>query len=734
MNKKWDKHFLYLDLTRVIACIAILLYHLNILKGGYLAVCTFLVLSGYLSTVSLLKKDNFSIKDYYISRLKRIYLPLIIVIFLVIPLILSIKDFTWLNIKKEVLSILLGYNNFWQISANLDYFAHNVASPFMHLWYVSLIIQFELIFPFIFKFLNKLSNKFNQYIPIIITTLLGIISIICFYKINSSGDMMVSYYHPLTRSFSLLFGVSLAFIHDKISLDIPNILKRRPFNKIIYYSYILILILLFIYIPSDSKYFCLGLIITTFISLRLISYTFVLPNDHTSIFAIIIKYLSSISYEIYLLSYPIMFYLSYISLNNTIRVILVIIITIILSSIIHYAFKKEKNKLTKIISLILICTTIYGLVTYITTKDYSKDLKNLEKELNTNAANLQKKQELAKEEYQASINELENQLNKLKEDTSNVEEIVKGLPIIGIGDSVMLGAIDNLYDTFTNGYFDAKISRTSYVVNDILKDLDSKNMLGNPIVFSLGTNGDCSTNCKEEIMNTLGDREVFWLTVTNDNDVHFNSKLTALAEKYPNIHIIDWQSISSNHPEYFVADKIHLTAKGRTAYTTAIYEAIIEYYSNKYEQAQKELIADHEQKEKDKITFYGNDLLLNAFNELEESFPSANYLIKENFTPELLINELESAIENNTLTNRLVFAFDDSIEIDYESIVKLVNQEIYVVTLTKPDKVIDGVTYIDFSEEIVNNNYLMVDNIHLNKTGSAALIALLNEALSDSNP
>jgi len=49
-----------INFMRLFACTSVLLYHLNILKGGYLAVCIFLVLSGYLSCISAFKKDKFS--------------------------------------------------------------------------------------------------------------------------------------------------------------------------------------------------------------------------------------------------------------------------------------------------------------------------------------------------------------------------------------------------------------------------------------------------------------------------------------------------------------------------------------------------------------------------------------------------------------------------------------------------------------------------------------------------
>ena len=92
----------------------VLLYHLNILKGGFLAVCTFFTLTGYLSCLSALKNDNFSIKKYYKNRISKIYIPLIAVVFITIILVKIIPGIKWLTLRPESLSVFLGYNNFWQ--------------------------------------------------------------------------------------------------------------------------------------------------------------------------------------------------------------------------------------------------------------------------------------------------------------------------------------------------------------------------------------------------------------------------------------------------------------------------------------------------------------------------------------------------------------------------------------------------------------------------------------------
>lgn len=68
--KASKRYYFALDVIRIIACIAVLFYHLNFLKGGYLAVCTFLVLSGYLAVLYASKQEKFSFKNIILIALK----------------------------------------------------------------------------------------------------------------------------------------------------------------------------------------------------------------------------------------------------------------------------------------------------------------------------------------------------------------------------------------------------------------------------------------------------------------------------------------------------------------------------------------------------------------------------------------------------------------------------------------------------------------------------------------
>ncbi len=741
--KSSRQYYKDINLVRVIACVAVLLYHFNILKGGYLAVCTFFVLSGYLSCASAFKKEKFSLKAYYFNRFKKIYMPLIIVVFLTIFVVSLFPSLAWFNLKPETTSVLLNYNNFWQLSANLDYFARHVNSPFIHLWYISILLQFDLIFPFLFLALRKLGAKVHKFIPCITTFILAVIFSIYFYNSSLNQNIMMTYYGTFTRIFSILFGVFLGFSHSYYGSLVPTIFKRKNINRIIFYAYLLILISLYIFIDAKSTYFALGMIVATIITYRLIEYGTIVIKPSLSLFDKLIRSLSNISYEIYLFQYPIIFLFQEVKIDAYIKIPIMIILILLLSYILHFAldFKKEEKKLKKLryaICTIILVGCLYGGYQYYLAEDHTAEMKELEAQLAQNEEMIQKKQEeylsqLAKEEedWMSTLDDLQDGESKLK-------EVVTNLPVIGIGDSVMLGAVNNLYKAFPNGYFDAQISRTAWVVKPLLQELENKKMLGNPIVINMGANGDCSEACKIDIMTKCEERHVFWVNTTYDKTKYVNSKLKEFATKYDNLHIIDWDSISDGHSEYFYSDGIHLTQTGRKKYTEAIYDAIYQVYLDEYNAKKEEIINKHEEELKNKISFYGNNILLNGFDRLQTNFSDAKFVINKDFNYEKLKKELEKSISEETLNHKVVLAFDKNSELNfanYQEIVELCSEhELYILVVDEKQSkelvTINGATIINFYEEIINNKgYLMADGVHLTEEGNIALSKAISHAL-----
>lgn len=730
------KHFNCLDLLRIIACLAVLLYHMGILSGGYLAVCSFFVLSGYLSSYSAFKKEKFSFTKYYLDRLKKIYLPLVIVVFISLFAVSFIKDFNFLNLKPETSSVLFGYNNFWQLSANLDYFARHISSPFMHLWYISILLQYELVFPFVFVLLKKLGDKVHKVLPVAILSILSVILTVYFCYSVYNNNIMFTYYDSFVRLFSYVYGILFAFIqyyYGNLVLKYFKTFKKKAFVILVYF---LILIYLFITSKADSSplFFSISMILSSLITLRIIDYATVsasLKNIK------ILNFLSSLTYNIYLWQYPIIFVLGYVTFGESIKIFILVLSLIVLSYLLYFALKKH-NKVSLVVTqviLLIVFLTCSGFGGYIygVSKDHTQEMKKLEEELSKNEELIKKKQEEYNTKLENEKSSWEETMRKFEEDENALKDMVSNLPVLGIGDSVMLGAIPSLYDVFPNGYFDAAKNRTTWEANNLLLTAKNNNRLGEIIIFGFGANGDCPYSCKVEAFKTVGNRQVFWVNASNDNEVHVNKNIEDFAREYKNIHIIDWENISKGHKEYFVSDGIHLTYQGRQAYSEAIYGEIYKYYFDLYQKEKDEIINNHNKELNKKISIYGNDTVLNLsknidVNNIKYSIDDYNYLS--------LKSKIEQDIEHNDVNYNVIFIFDSRIDISNQEFQEIVNilqdKKIYLVLLSdkyfKDSKDLNSITLIDFYNDIKNNeNYLMPDKIHLTDLGNDSLVKIINE-------
>ena len=236
-------------------------------------------------------------------------------------------------------------------------------------------------------------------------------------------------------------------------------------------------------------------------------------------------------------------------------------------------------------------------------------------------------------------------------------------------------------------------------------------------------------------MQSIGDREVFWVNATNPDYDTFNPNLKKMAKEYSNIHIVDWVSVAEKHPEYLASDRVHVGGLGAKVYSQTIYETIYNYYLQELNKQKEEKIKEHEQLEKNKITFIGNDLLLNTFEYLQTNYSSSEFIINSNLSYTTLKHELEQRIGENTLTNNLVFIFDNTLILtkeEYQDIVRVCKDRNINIITTKniPLKEQDNLHIIDLTEELKKHeNYLSPDRIHLSKEGNIYLVDLINDLI-----
>ena len=207
-----------LDALRTLAITGVTFFHMfpDTIRGGYLGVSLFFVLTGYLlayTSETDWLAGKFGIFRYYGKRIKRIYPSLLIVLLTTIGIYDLLVPKVIAAIRPEVLSILLGYNNWWQISQNADYFTRLTnTSPFTHLWFLGIELQYYLVWPLLFLVYTWIYRLFGKTAGIALMALTGIATA-ALMPMMYQPDMDVTrlYYGTDTRIYALLFGAAMGF-------------------------------------------------------------------------------------------------------------------------------------------------------------------------------------------------------------------------------------------------------------------------------------------------------------------------------------------------------------------------------------------------------------------------------------------------------------------------------------------------------------------------------------------
>ncbi|HQV57843.1 MAG TPA: acyltransferase family protein, partial [Ilumatobacteraceae bacterium] len=123
-----------------------------------------------------------------------------------------------------------------------------------------------------------------------------------------------------------------------------------------------------------------------------------------------------------------------------------------------------------------------------------------------------------------------------------------GVPVLAIGESVMLGALPQLQAGGIT--VDAQISRQGLTTAELLEGLAGFGQIPPIVVIQTGTNGSVSTATFARIMAQLPpDRVplVVFLTVKAPKGwiADNNAKIRALPTLYPNVRVIDWEAAAA---------------------------------------------------------------------------------------------------------------------------------------------------------------------------------------------
>ena len=210
-----------IDLIKGIAILGVVLFHLGLVKSGYLGVDAFFVINGFLLIPSMCRKianRDFSFGGFLKKRITRLW-PLIIlasVVCLLIGYWVMLPD-DYENLSQSVISNMFFSQNILSSITVSDYWnTVNDYKPLMHLWYVGILMEFYVVLPLILIMTCNCADiiKIDRMKAMIgVIGILTLVSLLLFMSpLLKDGD---KFYLLPCRFFEISIGGMLAIIMEK---------------------------------------------------------------------------------------------------------------------------------------------------------------------------------------------------------------------------------------------------------------------------------------------------------------------------------------------------------------------------------------------------------------------------------------------------------------------------------------------------------------------------------------
>jgi len=205
------------DGLRALAVLAVLLYHAEIpwIRGGFLGVDVFFVISGYLITSLLLAEWNqrgrIDLPAFWLRRARRLLPALFLLIavtlvFAVVALSSEVAD-----LRDDALAALGYATNWYLIFSHQSYFEMmGRPSLFRHLWSLAVEEQFYIIWPLFLAAMFWLWRP--RYVLLLVLAGAVASTVLMALLYQPDADPSRVYYGTDTRGVGLLAGAALAFV------------------------------------------------------------------------------------------------------------------------------------------------------------------------------------------------------------------------------------------------------------------------------------------------------------------------------------------------------------------------------------------------------------------------------------------------------------------------------------------------------------------------------------------
>lgn len=579
--KRSIRHIAAIDGLRAVAVIAVLLYHLGFawIPGGFLGVDLFFVISGYVITRLLLdsiqRSGGLDLRGFYAARFRRLFPALI---FMIVSTSLFVGVWAPEAIKRfltDIPYVLTGSMNWALVYRHQDYFEAIGRPPLLqHTWSLAVESQFYLVWPLIlFLVLKRFGKKMIPSAALSIAAISGSVLFVLSLRMDATNAQRVShvYFGTDTHSIGLFLGAALAvsWVPQNLSTKITK--RAQDFIDGIGVIGLLGILSCFLFIDeSDATLYRIAFPLAGIFGCAIII-SLVHPASR---FAPLLSnrpilWIGERSYAIYLWHW-IIFQVTRPTFDlagatwalYALRILIVFALADISlrwvelpvrSGAVESWFRGMKYR-TKRVRIQQKSSVFAGLLILI---------------IATSLVSANALTEGAR--MQAAL-----KANLAMPTPSATPETSHQIKLWVAGDSVILGIRYSLDKSSPIGLINARVGRQAGELITVLRH-DKSTMKDSPVILDLGNNNRLTEEQVLAVFEEIKDQPRIIMVNTavprSWRDPN-NALINEIAKKYAQATVVDWNSISKGHPEYFGPDGVHLVPDGITAYVNAVMKAL----------------------------------------------------------------------------------------------------------------------------------------------------------------
>lgn len=597
-----------LDGLRALAVLAVLLYHIspNQFIGGYIGVDLFFVISGFLITYRNLQNiqnpnKKFTLKNFWLRRARRLIPALVLVILVCVPIGAIIYSDILVGAFRQVAGALTYSTNWVEIIHGSNYFDQANPSLFKNFWSLAVEEQFYIIWPPLLLLLLSRRLKNSQLITIVAT--IAVASMVLMGVLAAPDNYTRVYYGTDTHCFGLAMGIIFAFIWNKEKGSLSKEwLSAQPWIPALAPVGLIGFALIVMLVPDTAAFtYPFGLVLGSLFSLFLVGAVIIRPDTlFTRIMELApLRWLGVRSYGIYLWHWPMLVFGRILipTAMGTVENVAVDVLFAFISFVaadLSYRFVEEPMRkdgfiksLEKLVDrardgivgrvqagvcVVLVIATIVAIATAPAKTQLQMQIE-------------QQQAEQAQQAQEAQQNNTEGGSPQDPGSIPNYDESqMKGIPdsstITAIGDSLISGNSIGFEEEFPEINFLAEPIRQWEQGVEVVKEGNQQGLIRQNVILDFGTNGGVADeDLVRQVLDELGpNRRILLYNIYSPSTFvdEANEIYEKFAEEYPNVYLVDWNSVASAHPEYLLSDRTHTNIEGQNAFVAAAKEVFEE--------------------------------------------------------------------------------------------------------------------------------------------------------------